>query len=74
MLTAPAQVEELRGGPKKSYVLLKERDLRKLPALPPQWIIAGRSSERTTWYLVASKSAIKLTSEILLRSRSAVIL
>jgi 4-amino-4-deoxy-L-arabinose transferase-like glycosyltransferase len=53
VLTAPEQVEKLRGSPKKSYVLFKERDLKKLPALPPEWIIAGRSSGRTTWYLVA---------------------
>lgn len=51
VLVVPGQVESLRTGPEKSYLLVKERDLRRLPDLPSGSIVASSSLGSTTWHL-----------------------
>lgn len=52
VLVTPAQVGSLRVGREKSYLLVKERDLRRLTDLPREWIIESASLGATTWHLV----------------------
>jgi 4-amino-4-deoxy-L-arabinose transferase-like glycosyltransferase len=55
VLASAAQVDSLRAGPEKSYLLIKQRDLSRLPDFPPQSIIASTSLGSTTWNLVEIK-------------------
>jgi 4-amino-4-deoxy-L-arabinose transferase-like glycosyltransferase len=52
VLTERAQIEALRLGREKSYLLIKERDLRKLPGFPSGSTVASNSLGNTTWRLV----------------------
>jgi 4-amino-4-deoxy-L-arabinose transferase-like glycosyltransferase len=56
VLSTAAQIETLRAGPEKSYLLVKERDLRRLPELPRAWFIASRSVGSTKWNLLEISS------------------
>jgi 4-amino-4-deoxy-L-arabinose transferase-like glycosyltransferase len=56
VLTATTQVDALRLDAEKSYLLVKERDLRKLPNFPAGSIIASTSIGSTTWRLVDLKT------------------
>jgi 4-amino-4-deoxy-L-arabinose transferase-like glycosyltransferase len=51
VLETAADVEALRDRREKSYVLIKERHLEKLPAIPPERIAASNSPE-ADWHLV----------------------
>jgi 4-amino-4-deoxy-L-arabinose transferase-like glycosyltransferase len=53
VLDAPAEIARLRDAGEKSYVLVKERALRKLPAMAAESIIARRALGDTTWHLLA---------------------
>jgi 4-amino-4-deoxy-L-arabinose transferase-like glycosyltransferase len=52
VLASPAAVERAWKSPNASYLLIKNRDLKRLPAIPADWIVASDSRESTTWYLV----------------------
>ena len=53
VLDTPAEIARLRAGGEKSYVLIKQRALRKLPAVASDLIIAHSTLGKTTWYLLA---------------------
>ena len=53
VLETAAEVAGLRERREKSYLLVKERDLKKgVPAIPPELIIASDSPDQATWHLV----------------------
>ncbi|MGH8546669.1 MAG: hypothetical protein ACREX3_24250 [Gammaproteobacteria bacterium] len=52
VLGSLAEVAGLRDRPKKSYLLIKKRDLKKLFGIPSEWIVASNSPDNATWYLV----------------------
>jgi len=52
VLTTAAQIDSLRAGAVKSYVLVKERDRRRLPELAWEAVIASHSLGNTTWFLL----------------------
>ena len=52
VLDAPAEIARLRDAGEKSYVLVKERALRKLPAMAAESIIARNTLGDTTWHLL----------------------
>ena len=52
VLASPAQAERLRERQEQSYLLIKDRDLKKLAAIPADWIVASDSRGSRTWYLV----------------------
>jgi hypothetical protein len=52
VLASPAQAEKLRQRREQSYLLIKDRDLKKLAAIPADWIVASDSRGSRTWYLV----------------------
>jgi hypothetical protein len=52
ILSSPERVYELLAGGKTSYMLVKERDFKRLPQLPQQKIVASDAKGSTTWYLV----------------------
>ena len=58
VLSTAAQIETLRAGREKSYLLVTERDLRRLPELPRAWLIASRSIGRTTWNVLEISSQL----------------
>jgi hypothetical protein len=59
VLDSPGEVARLRVGPEKSYLLIKERDLRRLSALPPDAIIVSRTRGSTTWHLIVFNNQAK---------------
>jgi hypothetical protein len=52
VLASPGQAERLRERQEQSYLLIKDRDLKKLAAIPADWIVASDSRGSRTWYLV----------------------
>jgi hypothetical protein len=52
ILSSPESVDALLAGGKTSYMLVKERDFKRLPQLPQQKIVASDAKGSTTWYLV----------------------
>lgn len=52
VLKTSEEIERLRAAPEKSYLLVKERSLRTLPLVAPEWIRARSSHGSTTWYLI----------------------
>lgn len=52
VLEAPADMAALRERGEKSYVLINRRDLRKIPALQPEWIVASDAPIEARWHLV----------------------
>jgi 4-amino-4-deoxy-L-arabinose transferase-like glycosyltransferase len=65
VLTSPAQVEKLRARPENGYLLIKDRDLRELPAMPEDWIMASASNGSRTWYLFEfNKPATNKSAEL----------
>jgi hypothetical protein len=52
VLASPAEAEKLREGQKYSYLLIKDRDLRRLSTIPTDWIVASDSRGTKTWYMV----------------------
>jgi hypothetical protein len=52
VLTSATQIESLRAGPEKSYLLIKDRDIRRLADPPDEGIIAATTIGGTTWNLV----------------------
>ena len=56
LLSSPAAIEKLLGGAPTSYMLIKERDLKRLNMVAPQWVVLTRSTGSTTWNLVELKA------------------
>ena len=56
VLATPQAVEKLRGAPQTSYLLIKERDLKRLPMLPLAKTLASRTLSSTTWFLFELKN------------------
>ena len=56
VLAAEADITRLRDGTEASYLLIKERDLRRLKDSPRHSIIASAAIGTTTWHLLAIKS------------------
>ena len=56
VLISATQIESLRVGPEKSYLLIKDRDIRRLPDPPSEGIIAATTIGGTTWNLVDLQS------------------
>jgi hypothetical protein len=56
LLSSPAAIEKLLGGAPTSYMLIKERDLKRLTMVAPQWVVLTRSTGSTTWNLVELKA------------------
>jgi 4-amino-4-deoxy-L-arabinose transferase-like glycosyltransferase len=52
VLASPAEAEKLREEQKYSYLLIKDRDLRRLSTIPTDWIVASDSRWTKTWYMV----------------------
>ena len=52
VLTSPADIEKLASGTQTSYMLIKDRDLKRLNIAAPQWIVLTQSTGSTTWNLV----------------------
>jgi len=52
VLASPAQAENLRQRQEHSYLLIKDRDLRRLSMIPAGWIVASDSRGTRTWYVV----------------------
>ena len=52
ILGSPAQVTRLLGKKEKSYLLIRARDLRKLPAITPESIVASNSPNNQIWHLI----------------------
>jgi 4-amino-4-deoxy-L-arabinose transferase-like glycosyltransferase len=57
VLSSPAEVEELLGRSRNGYMLVKDRDRKRLPMIPVEWIIARDSRGSTTWNLVEFKNS-----------------
>jgi 4-amino-4-deoxy-L-arabinose transferase-like glycosyltransferase len=56
VLAAEADIMRLRDGGEASYLLIKERDLRRLKDSPRRWIIASAAIGSTTWHLLEINS------------------
>ena len=56
VLTSAAQIDSLRAGEEKSYLLIKQRDLRRLANRLPERIIVGTPIGNTTWNLFELQS------------------
>jgi 4-amino-4-deoxy-L-arabinose transferase-like glycosyltransferase len=56
VLSSPAEIEKLLGGAPTSYMLIKDRDLKRVNIIAPQWIVLTRSTGSTTWNLVEFKA------------------
>jgi 4-amino-4-deoxy-L-arabinose transferase-like glycosyltransferase len=52
VLPSPAAVEALLARRQDGYLLVKERDLRRLAMLPRRWIVVSEENGSTTWHLL----------------------
>ena len=55
ILSSPLHVDKLIGRSENGYLLVKERDLKRLPKLSREWIVASETLGSTTWSLVEFK-------------------
>jgi len=55
LLSSPLHVDQLIGRSEDGYLLVKERDLKRLPQISREWIVAGETLGSTTWSLVELK-------------------
>jgi len=55
VLSSPAEVQKLLRNSETSYMLIKDRDRKKLHMISRQWIVLAHSSGNTTWNLVELK-------------------
>ena len=56
VLVSPIQIDSLRARPEKSYLLIRQRDLRRIWNLMPEWVIIGASSGNESWNIVELQS------------------
>ena len=52
ILSTPLALDALLARGQGGYLLIKERDLQRLPKLPREWIITSEARSGTTWHLV----------------------
>ena len=52
ILSTPLALDALLARGQGGYLLIKERDLQRLPKLPRKWIITSEARSSTTWHLV----------------------
>ena len=52
VLTSPAALDALLARGERAYLVVKERDLRRLPRLSRGWIIASEARNNAAWYLL----------------------
>jgi 4-amino-4-deoxy-L-arabinose transferase-like glycosyltransferase len=52
ILSTPRAVDALLARGERGYLVIKERDLRRLPKVPRQWIVASEPRSSAIWYLV----------------------
>ncbi len=52
VLPTPTAVDALLARRQGGYLLVKERDLRRVTQLPRQWIVASEEKGNTTWHLI----------------------
>ncbi len=52
ILSTPLALDALLARGQRGYLLIKERDLQRLPKLPREWIITSEAKNVTTWHLV----------------------
>ena len=57
VLNSPSAVENLLTAAQPGFLLVKERDLGRLPMLPRSWVIASDRKGRMPWHLVRLHSA-----------------
>lgn len=55
LLSSPLHVDQLIGRSENGYLLVKERDLKRLPQISREWIVARETLGSTTWSLVELK-------------------
>jgi len=53
ILSSPEAVDALLARKQNGYMLVKERDLKRVPSLSREWIIASDADSTSTWYLIA---------------------
>ena len=51
VLTSPPAVDALLARNERAYLLVRERDLRRLPRLSPSWIVASEARNNAAWHL-----------------------
>lgn len=56
LLSSPADIEKLLGAAQTSYMLIKDRDIKRLKTTAPEWIVMTHSAGSTIWYLLQFKS------------------
>jgi 4-amino-4-deoxy-L-arabinose transferase-like glycosyltransferase len=52
VVESAAQVQKLANGRQKSYMLIKDRDLKRQKVVPRQWIVRSDVTGSATWHLV----------------------
>jgi 4-amino-4-deoxy-L-arabinose transferase-like glycosyltransferase len=55
VIRSSLQVEKLPGVSESSFLLIKERDLKRMSMIPTKWIVATDATGRNPWYLVEFK-------------------
>jgi hypothetical protein len=55
ILSSPLHFDKLIGRSGNGYLLVKERDLQRLPQISREWIVASETLGGTTWSLVELK-------------------
>jgi 4-amino-4-deoxy-L-arabinose transferase-like glycosyltransferase len=55
VIRSSTQVEKLPGFSETSFLLIKERDLKRVPMIPAKWIVATDSTGGNPWHLVEFK-------------------
>jgi len=58
ILSSPAAFDALLARQQNGYILIKERDLKKLPSLSREWIIASDADGTSTWYLIEFRQQV----------------
>jgi 4-amino-4-deoxy-L-arabinose transferase-like glycosyltransferase len=56
ILPSPAAVAALLEDQQTGYMLIKERDLKRVPALSRNWIVASEADDTARWHLLGWKS------------------
>jgi 4-amino-4-deoxy-L-arabinose transferase-like glycosyltransferase len=63
VIRSSLQVEKLSGLSENSYLLIKDRDLKRMPMIPAKWIVATDSTVGKTWYLIEFKKGATTSAE-----------
>jgi hypothetical protein len=52
ILSSPGAVGALLAREQSGYMIIKERDLKRVPSLLREWIIMSEADGTSTWYLI----------------------